>query len=326
MRVLRSLVLTLLLVAGAALAQSVTFYTAGPAGLANALAEAFTAETGIAVEVYQATSGDVLARLEAERANPRADVVVLASWGEGIDLESRGWVAPYRSPEVDALRAGWARGGLAAQGGAALAVVVNTLEVAVDERPSSWFDLTGAEWTDAVTMPDPTLSGSAAEFVGGFTQTYGDLAWQLFEDLANNGLAVPGPNNAALNPVMAGERRATIAAVDYISYGRIARGESLAVVYPSEGTVVALRPVFVQDGAPNAVGGQAFVDFMLSEAGQTYVANVFMIPSREGVPAQRPVPGDFVALSIDSDALAAVIGATVARFYADVVEGIVQAR
>jgi iron(III) transport system substrate-binding protein len=125
---------------------------------------------------------------------------------------------------------------------------------------------------------------------------------------------------------LAGERRATIAAVDYISYGRIARGESLAVVYPSEGTVVALRPVFVQDGAPNAVGGQAFVDFMLSEAGQTYVANVFMIPSREGVPAQRPVPGDFVALSIDDDALAAVIGATVARFYADVVEGIVQAR
>lgn len=135
---IRSLLFATVLAMSAVHAQGITFYTAGPAGLANNLAAAFTAETGITVDVYQATSGDVLARLEAERANPRADVVVLASWGEGIDLESRGWVAPYRSPEVAALRAGWSRGGLAAQGGAALAVVVNTLEVSEDERPTSW--------------------------------------------------------------------------------------------------------------------------------------------------------------------------------------------
>jgi len=323
---LRPVLLALALALGVTHAQSVTFYTAGPGGLANALAEAFTAATGTPVEVYQATSGDVLARLEAERANPRADVVVLASWGEGIDLESRGWVAPYRSPEAAALRPGWTRGGLAAQGGAALAVVVNTLEVSEDERPTSWFDLLGPAWRDAVTMPDPTLSGSAAEFVGGFTQVYGALAWQLFEDMARNGLAVPGPNNAALNPVLAGERRATIAAVDYISYGSVARGEALAILYPSEGTVVALRPVFVQAGAPNPIGGEAFVDFMLSEAGQALVANVFLIPSREGVAARRPVPGDFVALSLDDDAIAATIGETVQRFYRDIVEGIVQGR
>jgi iron(III) transport system substrate-binding protein len=310
----------------AAAQQPVTFYTAGPGGLANALAEAFTAATGIPVEVYQATSGDVLARLEAERGNPRADVVVLASWGEGQDLVSRGFVAPYESPERAALRDGWYTGALAAQGGAALAVIVNTLEVADDERPTSWFDLLGPEWEDAITMPDPTLSGSAAEFLAIFVQNVGDEAWTLFADLANNGLLVPGPNNAALNPVLTGERRATIAGVDYITYGNIARGEALAIVYPEEGTAVALRPVFLQDGAPNAEGGQAFIDFMLSAEGQALVASVYLIPSREGVEALRPVPGDFVALPADDAEVAATVGAIVERFRSEIVEGIVQRR
>src|SRR5262249_45840710 len=65
-------------------AQSVTLYTAGPESLAKDIAKAFGDKAGIKVEVYQATSGDVLARLEAEKAKPRADVAVLASWGEGL--------------------------------------------------------------------------------------------------------------------------------------------------------------------------------------------------------------------------------------------------
>jgi accessory colonization factor AcfC len=48
--------------------QSVTLYTAGPEGLAKNLAKSFTDKTGVKVDVYQATSGDVLARLEAEKS------------------------------------------------------------------------------------------------------------------------------------------------------------------------------------------------------------------------------------------------------------------
>ena len=81
-------------------AQSVTLYTAGPDGLAKGIAKSFTDKTAIKVDVYQATSGDVLARLEAEKAKPRADVVVLASWGEGLTVRQRGFVEVYSSPEA----------------------------------------------------------------------------------------------------------------------------------------------------------------------------------------------------------------------------------
>lgn len=61
------------------LSGKVTVYMPSPAGLADKLAAAFTEKTGVEVEQFQGTTGEILARLEAEQANPVADVVILAS-------------------------------------------------------------------------------------------------------------------------------------------------------------------------------------------------------------------------------------------------------
>jgi iron(III) transport system substrate-binding protein len=307
-------------------AQSVTLYTAGPAGLAKATAKSFTEKSGIKVEVYQATSGDVLARLEAEKGKPRADVVVLASWGEGLAVRDRGLVEAYSSPEAKKLRREWVDGGLAAQGGAALAMIVNTEQVKKEQQPQSWFDLASPMWKDSLTMPDPTLSGSAAEFIAVFAQVHGAKAWKLFEDLARNGLIVPGPNNAALNPVLSGAKKGTISGVDYISYGQIAKGEKLAINYPTEGTVVALRPIFVQKDAPRREEARKLVDFMLSDEGQNLVAKTFLIPARTDVRAQRPAPGEFKMLTPDWDYVKKNQTQLVSRFRKEIVEQIIQKR
>jgi iron(III) transport system substrate-binding protein len=307
-------------------AQSVTLYTAGPEGLAKNIAKSFTDKTGIKVDVYQATSGDVLARLEAEKGKPRADVAVLASWGEGLAARERGFVDSYSSPEAKKLRPQWADGGLAAQGGAALALILNSDQIKKEQQPSSWFDLATPFWKDALTMPDPTLSGSAAEFIAIFVQVHGQKAWKLFEDLGRNGLLVPGPNNAALNPVLTGAKKATIAGVDYITYGQIAKGEKLAIHYPKEGTVVALRPVFVQQGTPHRDEGRKLMDFMLSEEGQTLVAKTFLIPGRADTRAERPAPGEFKMLAPNWGFVQKNQAQIIARFRKDIVEQIIQRR
>jgi iron(III) transport system substrate-binding protein len=307
-------------------AQSVTLYTAGPANLATGMAKAFTAKSGIKVEVYQATSGDVLARLEAEKSKPRADVVVLASWGEGLAVRERGLVDAYSSPEVKKLRREWVDDGLAAQGGAALAMILNKDQVKAEQQPPSWFDLASPFWKDSLTMPDPTLSGSAAEFIAIFAQIHGEKAWKLFADLARNGLIVPGPNNAALNPVLTGAKKGTISGVDYISYGQIAKGEKLTIHYPREGTVVALRPIFVQKDAPNREAARKLADFMLSEEGQALVAKTFLIPARLDTRAQRPAPGEFTMLAPDWDYVKKNQTQLVNRFRKEIVEQIIQKR
>ena len=319
-------VVTILATVKNAAPQSVTLYTAGPDSLAKNIAKSFTDKTSIKVDVYQATSGDVLARIEAEKAKPRADVAVLASWGEGLTVRQRGFVEAYSSPEAKKLRPRWSDGGLAAQGGAALALILNSNEVKKEQQPQSWFDLASPFWKDSLSMPDPTLSGSAAEFIAIFVQTHGDKAWKLFEDLARNGLSVPGPNNAALNPVLTGAKKGTISGVDYITYGQIAKGEKLDIHYPKEGTVVALRPVFVQQGAPHRDDARKLVDFMLSEDGQNLVAKTLLIPARSDTRAQRPVPGEFKMLAPDWDFVEKNQTQLISRFRKEIVEQIIQKR
>ena len=70
------------------LSGKVTVYMPSPAGLADKLAAAFTEKTGVEVEQFQGTTGEILARLEAEQVNPVADVVILASWSDGLSMKA----------------------------------------------------------------------------------------------------------------------------------------------------------------------------------------------------------------------------------------------
>ena len=85
----------------------VTVYMPSPAGLADKLAEAFTAETGIQVEQFQGTTGEILARLETEAANPVADVVILASWSDGLTMKEDGQIMSYTPANADLVNEGW---------------------------------------------------------------------------------------------------------------------------------------------------------------------------------------------------------------------------
>ncbi len=78
-----------------ALSGKVTVYMPSPAGLADKLAAAFTEKTGVEVEQFQGTTGEILARLEAEQANPVADVVILASWSDGLSMKADGQLESY---------------------------------------------------------------------------------------------------------------------------------------------------------------------------------------------------------------------------------------
>lgn len=71
-----------------ALSGKVTVYMPSPAGLADKLATLFTEKTGVEVEQFQGTTGEILARLEAEQANPVADVVILASWSDCLSMKA----------------------------------------------------------------------------------------------------------------------------------------------------------------------------------------------------------------------------------------------
>lgn len=298
--------------AAAATAQTVTVYTAGPADLIENLAAGFTAETGIEVGVFQATTGQMMARLEAETANPVADVVISASMDTALDFDAQGLLLDYQSPNAENVPDFLKGDNWVVQGISALAIAWNP--EAGTPRPNDWADLIGEDYTDLVTMPDPSQSGAAYELVAALVEADG-IGWELFEGLAANEMIVPGANAQALNPVLQGAKAAVFGAVDYISFNSQQSGESIEVIFPESGTVIAPRPMMILASTQNPTEAQAFIDYVLSDEGQAMIAQTNLMPSRTDIAADRPLISDLDILEVDPSADRAAILARFAEIF-----------
>jgi iron(III) transport system substrate-binding protein len=279
----------------------------------------FEAATGATLSVFQGNTGQVLARLDAEKSRPQADVVILADWSAAIDMAGKGQVQALSPKGIERVPARFKDAGnmYVAQGISALGLGYNTASPA----PKEWEDLTGPDWKDKITMPDPAQSGSAYDFLAGLLQNLGDdKGWALFTAMRANGIEVPGTNDAAINPVVTGAKRGVLAGVDYLLYARIKNNEPVGIVYPASGTVVSPRPMVLLKEAPNADGGKAFVEYMLSDQGQAQVIKTLLLPAREDLKADpsRAQLADIKALPVDYAKSIAQRDAILGRFASQV--------
>jgi iron(III) transport system substrate-binding protein len=285
------------LMAGTAYAD-VTVYTAGPQSLIDKLSAGFTAETGIKLNVFQATTGKVMARIEAEAANPAVDVLISASWDTATDFAKSGLLVSYTSPNATSVPDFLKTENAVAQGVSALGIAWNTKSGT--PRPSDWSDLTKPDYKDLVNIPDPAQSGSAFELTAALGA--GD-DFKLFEQLKGNGAIIAGANAEALNPVLQGAKAAVFGAVDYITLNAKAKGEAIDVIFPASGTVIAPRPAMILNWSKNQDEAKKFIDYMLSDAGQKVVAGEMLMPARSDIPANRPLVSDLQLLEFDAAAV-----------------------
>ncbi len=274
--------------------QALTLYTAGPGSLAKKLATAYQQQTGENVDIFQATTGKVMARLEAEQANPHADILISASWDTAEELRQRNWLLEYRSANAEHVPAQFKTDYYVAQGISALGIVWNSRSGTPE--PHDWSDLAQPAFKDKVTTPDPALSGASLDLLMGLQNAKGEQAWTLFEQLKNNGMVIAGPNAQALTPVLQGAKAAVFGAVDYVSYNGIQDGESIKVIFPASGTVIAPRPMMILKTTRQPEQAKAFIDFVLSPAGQSLVAEAWLMPARSDIGAKRPLFGELSLL------------------------------
>jgi iron(III) transport system substrate-binding protein len=294
-------------------AQALTVYSAGPGNLIETLTSDFKSATGINVAVFQADTGKVMARLQAEASNPHADIVISASWDSAQDLDKRGWLLAYESPNAKTVAAKYKQPDYVAQGLSALAIVWNTKSGT--PRPSDWMDLTQPAFKDKVTMPDPAQSGAALDLLSGLQSRQNDRAWQLFSALQANGMVIAGPNAQAMNPVLQGAKAAIFGAVDYVALDAQAKGESIEVIFPKSGTVIAPRPMMILKSSKVPDDARKFIDFVLSPQGQKRVAEAYLVPARQDIAIKRPALKDIKLLpDAGSDAQVASRAALLYRF------------
>ena len=296
------------------LSGKVTVYMPSPAGLADKLAEAFTGKTGVEVEQFQGTTGEILARLEAEQANPVADVVILASWSDGLSMKADGQLESYTPANADKVNAGWIDEDTMLFGSSASAVGVIYNTTVVPELSADWSELAGVQYKDQIAIPDPEKSGACKDFLAGFVTGTAD-GEAILQSWADNGMTVPGANKAALEAVTTGEKGILIAGVDYNAYSSMAKGEPLNIYYPASGTVVNPRPAMILKTAPNMDNAKAFVDFLFSDEAQKLVADAYLLPGRSDVQCEnRTNLSDIPQISTDWDKMMEVAPDTAAKF------------
>lgn len=293
------------------LSGKVTVYMPSPAGLADKIAEGFKTSTGVEVEVFQGTTGEILARLEAEEANPVADVVILASWSDGLSMKNDGKIMSYTPANADKVTEGWIDSDSMLFGYSASAVGVIYNTTLIPELSADWAELANEEYKDMLAIPDPEKSGSCKDFAAGFVNKYG---WDAFEGMAANGMIVPGANKAALEAVTTGEVGILVAGVDYNAYSSMAKGEPLNIYYPAGGTVVNPRPAMIMNTSPNPDNAKAFVDYLFSDEAQQLVANAYLLPGRSDITCDnRTNLADIPQIECDWDAMMEISGDTAAK-------------
>ncbi|MCB4768822.1 ABC transporter substrate-binding protein [Ancylobacter sp. Lp-2] len=297
------------LVATTAAFADITVYSAGPGGLIDKLAAGYTAKTGVKVNVFQATTGKIMARIESEAANPVVDVLISASWDTATDFAKRGWLIAYTSPNAEKVPAFLKNDTAVAQGISALGIAWNP--ASGTPKPTEWADLTKPDYKDLVTIPDPAQSGASFELTAALQAKDG---WDLFKGLAANGAIVAGANAEALNPVMQGAKAAVFGAVDYISLAAKAKGESIDVIFPASGTVIAPRPMMILNWSKQQDDAKKFIDYVLSDEGQKAVAATYLMPARTDVKANRPLISELKILPVDAAAVYGKRDATLAEF------------
>lgn len=263
---------------------------------ARKLLDAFSAETGIDVEMVFLSSGPALSRIEAEAARPQADIWFGAPSENHIVAKDRDLTQPYASPEAAGISDEFKDAD-----GYWHAFYMNPLGVGIrtdilDERgldaPVSWQSLADPQYAGLIQMPSPQSSGTAYAIVMTLGTIFGeDEAYALMAEMNPNVQTYTQSGTAPSQALAIGE---TPIGVQFTPafLKLIDEGYPVNLVIPEEGVGYEAAAMSILKDAPHADAAQKLVDWMLSQAGQEELSaqKTYFFPVRSDVSAGEGVP------------------------------------
>ncbi|WP_281016720.1 MULTISPECIES: ABC transporter substrate-binding protein [unclassified Minwuia] len=270
-------------------------YTSQPNKDAQQTMDVFmAANPGVEVEWVRDGTTKMMAKLRAEFAAgaPQPDILLIADMVtmEGLKREGRlmahsgADVAAYDPALMDKDRFYFSTK-LITTG-----IMYNTSAPMV---PESYKDLLKPEAKDRIAMPSPLTSGAATIHMAALTANP-DLGWGYYQGLADQGANPKGGNGGTYKAIAGGEKLYGFV-VDFLPIRNRLQGAPVAFVFPKEGVSAVTEPVAILSTAKNPEAAKAFVDFLLSPAGQQmaadqgYLAAHPAIAPPEGFPARDQI-------------------------------------
>ncbi len=286
-----------------------TVYTAVEAEDLARYAETFNAShPDININWVRDSTGIITAKLLAERDNPQADVV----WGLAATslllLKSEGMLEGYAPAGVEKLDSKFIDGdnppawvGMDAW---VASVCYNTVEAekAGLTPPTSWKDLTDAQYAGHLIMPNPNSSGTGFLDVSSWLQMFGEEGgWEYMDALHENIARYTHSGSKPCKLAAAGEIPIGISFAFRGAKSKAA-GAPLEIIVPSEGVGWDMEATAIVAGTAHLEAAQKLVDFSVTlEANQMYNTG-YAVVAMPGV--AKPVehfPEGLLDAMIDND-------------------------
>jgi len=266
-----TLILSLICWGSLAHAGEITAYTSlEPSELGAYVAAAEHDLPGLKVNIVRLSTGDLGARLIAESAQPKADVI----WGWAVTdmLNPRilAQLGKYSSPAVqqvpDKFRG--SDGKWFAPTGYMAAFCVNTRRLKQKKlsMPESWSDLTKQEFHNELVMPNPVSSGTGYLQVVSILQGMGDEnGWKLLRALNTNVAQYSKSGSRPCSMVSMGEY-AVGASSAIAASEAIRQGYPIKMVIPKEGAGYELEANAMLASSSHQADARRFLNWTLSPA------------------------------------------------------------
>lgn len=266
---------------------------------------AFEEDTGIKVNYIGMSSGEVLARLRAEKGNPSADVWFGGGSDAFIAAKKEGLLQKYVSPEGKYIRDLFKDDDGYWYGVSLVTVnfIVNTDRCEEEglEIPQTWEDVAQEEFRGEIMMSNPSISGTAYTILSGLIQHMGEEeGWEYFEELNKN---IPyyakrgsePPQKAALGEVIVGLSPGTGVELKEEGY-------PVVNIMPKDGLPWWPAPMAILKGTDKLEAAETFVDWSLSARGQEILKKYCpRVPTRDGIEPPQALSGFKNAEVMDID-------------------------
>jgi iron(III) transport system substrate-binding protein len=139
----------------------------------------------------------------------------------------------------------------------------NTSKVKEADAPQNWTDLLDPKWNNNIALGHPGFSGYVGTWALTLRNQYG---WDFFEKLAKNNPRVGRSINDTVTMLNAGESAIAGSGPVGTLMESVQKGNPLAMIYPTGGTVLIIAPSSVMKGSKHPNAARLFMEFLLSES------------------------------------------------------------
>lgn len=269
--------LTLAAFAGSAQAKGrLVIYCSATNTMCETEAKAFGEKYDVKTSFIRNGSGSTLAKIDAEKNNPQADVW----YGGTLDPQSQagemGLLAAYKSSNLEQIMPKF-RDPAKVKGNYSSAIYIGILGMGVNTNrlkeknlpvPKCWKDLTNPIYKGEIQIADPQSSGTAYTALATFTQLWGeDQAFDYLKKINGN---VSQYTKSGIAPARNAARGETAIGIGFLHDYSLEKekGAPLELISPCEGSGYEIGGVSILKNARNMENAKLFVDWSLSKEAQ----------------------------------------------------------